>query len=272
VLRQVDIFSGVAGAAGADGGAGGAGSSSASAGGSESPSDTEDEENGPVAAGVFQARPRGTKAEEREMSDDIRTSRTLKNSSDAFFFLARATTERTTVAFFNTAEMRDTPEEIFFRKMHARKLMAAAEMDVFSSPPAMSSGPAGRAADLKTGTGSSTTPADMSEVHPPPPVGNKPAAAESEVESPPVSGDITMAAPETTAPVSKTTGRGMAIHGARSQVTKQARASASLTAAWTPIADDDEVKVVPMHQKKATDSAECAAEESSGNHENAENL
>jgi len=81
-----------------------------------------------------------------------------------------------------------------------------------------------------------------------------------------------MAAPETTAPVSKTTGRGMASRGARSQVTKQARASGELAAAWTTIADDDEVYVMPMHQKEAADSAECAAQESSGNDENVEDL
>jgi len=133
VLRQVDNCSGAAGAAGADGGAGGAGSFSASAGGSESPRDTEDEQNGLVAAGVFQARPRGTKAEEREMNNDIRTSRTLKNSSDALSALAWARTERTTVALFNTAEMRDAASEMFFRKMHARELMAAAGIDVSSS-------------------------------------------------------------------------------------------------------------------------------------------
>jgi len=53
VLRQVVRFSGAAGAAAADGAAGGASSSSASAGGRASPRDTEDEENGPPAAGVF---------------------------------------------------------------------------------------------------------------------------------------------------------------------------------------------------------------------------
>jgi len=153
VWRQVNKLRGAAGAAAADGGAGGPGSSSASAGGRASPSDTEDEENGPPTASVFQARPRGTKAAKREMSDDIRTSRTVKHSSDALLALARATTGRKTVAFFNTAEMRATPEAIAFRKMHARKLMAAAGMDVSYFPPAMSSGPAGTAAALETGTG-----------------------------------------------------------------------------------------------------------------------
>jgi len=162
VLSHVDKFSGAAGAAAADGGAGGAGSSIASAGGRASPSDSDEEENGPPPAGAFQSRPRGSKAAKREISEDIRASRTLKDSSDALLALARATTERTTVAFFNTAEMRDTPEAIAFRKMHARKLVAAAGTNSSKSPPAMSSGPAGTAAALGTDGGSSTAPAAVS--------------------------------------------------------------------------------------------------------------
>jgi len=262
VLRHVDMFSGAAGAAAADGAAGGAGFSSASSGGRASPSDTDEVENGPPAAGAFQSRPRGSKAAKREMSQDIRATRTLKDSSDALLALARATTERTTVAFFNTAEMRDTPEAIAFRKIHARKLMAAAGMDSSSSPPAMSSGPAGTAAALATDAGSSTAPvavsevyspppvgdkpaavesemharsstgpADVSEVHPPPPACNKPAAVESEVQSPRESGDNPPAAPATTDPVPKTTGLGRPSRSARSQVTKQAKAAAPLAAA-----------------------------------------
>jgi len=146
VLRHVDKFSGAAGAATADGGAGGAGSSSASDGGRASSSDTDEEENGPPAAGAFQSRPRGSQAAKREMSEGIRASRTLKDSSDALLALARETTERTTGAFLDTSEMRGTPEVIAFRKMHARKLMSAAGMDLSSSPPAMSSGPAKTAA------------------------------------------------------------------------------------------------------------------------------
>ena len=112
----------------------------------------------------------------------------------------------------------------------------------------------------------------MSEVHPPPPVGNKPAAADSEVESPPASGYITPAAPETRVPASKRTVRGTDSRGARSQVANQARTAAALAAAWKTIADDDEVYVVPMHQKKAAESGDCAAEETSGDNENAEDL
>jgi len=264
VLCHVDKFSGAAGAAAADGGAGGAGSSSASAGGRAFPRDTDEEENGPPAAGAFQSRPGGSKAAKREMSEDIRTSRTLKDSSDALLALTRATTERTTVALFNTAEMRDTPEAIAFRKMHARKLMAAAGMDLSSSPPAMLSGPAGTAAALATVAGWSTAPAPVSEVHPPPPVGNKPAAVESEVHSPPTSGDNTPAAPEATDPVPKTTSRGRPSRGARSQVTKQAKAAAALAAASTALDNDDEVYLVPIHHDKATDDADSAVQEASG--------
>jgi len=206
------------------------------------------------------------------MSEDIRASRTLKDSSDALMALARATTELTTVAFFNTAEMRDTPEAIAFRKMHARKLMAAAGMDLSSSPPAMSSGPAGTAAALATDAGSSTAPAAVWEVHPPPPVGNKPAAVESEVKSPPACGDNTRAAPATTAPVPKTTGRGTPSRGARSQVTKQAKAAAALAAASTTLDDDDEVYLVPMHHNQAADDADCAVEESGGDDDHSESL
>jgi len=272
VLRHVDNFRGAAGAAAADGGAGGAGSSIASAGGRASPSDADEEENGPAAAGAFQSRPRGSKAAKREMSEDVRASRTLKDSSDVLVALARATTERTTVALFNTAEMRDTPEAIVFREMHAPKLMAAAGMDLSSSPPVMSSGPAGTAAALATDAGSSTALAAVWEVHPPPPVGNKPAAVESEVHSPPVSGDNTPAAPATTAPVPKTTGRGTPSRGARSQVTKQAKAAAALAAASTTLDDVDEVGLVPMHQNQAADDADCAVEESGADDDHSESL
>ena len=49
----------------------------------------------------------------------------LKASTEALSALARATFERTTEAFFNSAEMRDTREAVAFRRSHARKLMAA---------------------------------------------------------------------------------------------------------------------------------------------------
>jgi len=295
VLRHVDKLSGAAGAAAADGGAGGAGSSSASAGGRASPSDTDDEEIGSPAAGAFQSRPRGSKAATHERSEDIHASRTFKDSSDALLALARATTEWTTVAFFNTAKMRDTPEAIAFRKMHARKLMSATGMDLSLSPPAMLSGRAGTAAALakyaRSSTApaavsevhlpppigntpaavesemharSSTAPADVLEVHSPPPVRNKPAAVESEVQSPPASGNNTQAAPATTFPAPKKTGPGTPSRGARSQVTKQTKAGAALAAASTTLDDDNEVNLVPMHHNKAADDADRAVQEASG--------
>jgi len=168
--------------------------------------------------------------------------------------------------------MRDTPEAIEFRKMHARKLMAAAGMDLYSSPPAMSSGPAGTAAALATDAGSSTSPAAVSEMHPPPPVGNKPSEVESEVQSPPASGDNTPAASATTAPVPKTTGRGTPSRGERSQVTKQAKATEALPLASSTLEDDDEVYLVPMHHNKVADDAQWAVEESSGDDDHSESL
>jgi len=303
VLRHVDKFSGAAGAAAADGAAGGAGSSIASAGGLASPSDSDDQKNGPPAAGAFQSLPHGSKAAKWEMGEDIRESRTLKDSSNALLALAPATTERTTVAFFNTSEMRGTLEAIAFRKMHAHKLMAAAGMNLSKSPPAISSVPAGPAAALATDAGSSTAPAAVSEentpppvgnkpaavesevhagsstapaavseVHPPPPVGNKPAAVESDWQLPPACGVNTPEAPATTAPVLKTKGRGTPSRGARSQVTKQAKATAALAAASTTLEDGDEVKVLHMHYNKAADDFNCAVEESGGDDEHSESL
>jgi len=69
----------------------------------------------------------------------------FKASTDTLSALAEATSERTTVAFFNSAEMRDTPEAVAFRRAYACKLMAAAGLalsppDTFSgtSPPPVS--------------------------------------------------------------------------------------------------------------------------------------
>jgi len=150
--------------------------------------------------------------------------------------------------------------------------MATAGMDLSSSLPAMSSGPAGTAVALATDAGSSTAPAAVSGVHPPPPVGNKPEAVRSEVQSPPASGDSTPAASATTHPVPKATGRGTPSRGARSQVTKQAKAVEALTAASTTLEDDDEVYFVPMHQNKVANDANCAIEDSSGDDDHSESM
>jgi len=303
VLRHVDDFTGAAGAATTDGGARGAGSFSASAGGRDSLSDLDEKGNGPPAAGAFQSRPCGSKTAKPDVSEDIRASRTLKDSSDALLSLARATTERTAVVFSNTAEMRDTPEAIAFRKIHARKLMAAAGMNLSLYPPAISSGPAKTAATLATDAvsstapaaaseehllspvgnkpasveskghaGSSTAPAVVSEVHPPSPVGIKLTEVESEEQSPPASGNNTPAAPTSKAHVLKTTAQSTPSRGARYQVTKQANAAAALAAATTTFEDHDEVCLVPMHHKKAADDADCAFEEPGGDDDHFDSL
>jgi len=149
VLRHVDKFSGAAGAAAADGGAAGAGSSCASRGGRSTSHSDEDAED--ADAGGYQSRPRGPKAAKRDKAEDIQASRMLKESTDALSVLARATSERTTVAIFNGAEMRDTPEAVAFRRAHPRKLMAAAGLDV--SPPGTLSSLAGTAAASTPATG-----------------------------------------------------------------------------------------------------------------------
>jgi len=176
------------------------------------------------------------------------------------------------VAFFNTSGMRDTPEATAFRKMHARKFMAADGTDLSSSAPAMSSVRAGTAAALETDVGSSTAPAAVSAVHPPPPVGNKPAAVGSEEQSPPASGDNTPAASATTAPVPKKKGRGTSSCGARSQMTKQAKAAEAFSVGSTTLEDGDDVYLVPMHHSKVADDADCAVEESSGDDDHSESL
>ena len=83
------------------------------------------------------------------------------------------------------------------------------------------------------------------------------------MQSPPASGDNTPAAPATTIPSQKKTGPGTQSRGARSQVTKQAKAAATLAAASTTLDDDDEVYFVPMHHNKAADDADCAVQEAS---------
>jgi len=57
----------------------------------------------------------------------------LKASTDAVCCLAHSTAERTTVAFFNTSEMRDIPEALALRCEHSIQLMAGAGLNV--APP-----------------------------------------------------------------------------------------------------------------------------------------
>jgi len=101
----------------------------------------------------------------------------LKASTDALSALAQATSERTTAAFFNSAEMRDTPQGVAFRRAHARKLMAAAGLalslpDTLSeaSPPAASTRHAPAAGESTPSTPaltSSSTPRMPPELEPP---------------------------------------------------------------------------------------------------------
>jgi len=128
VLRHVEEFSGAAGAAAADGGAAGAGSSGGSPSGRSKSDSEEDAED--AGAGGYQSRPCGSKAAKRDEAEDIQASHMLKASTDVLFALARETSERTTVAFVNSADMRDTPEAVSFRCAHARKLMAEAGLEV----------------------------------------------------------------------------------------------------------------------------------------------
>ena len=112
VLRHVDKFSGAAAAAAADGSAAGTRSSGGSPGGRSTSDSEEDAED--AGAGGYQSRPRSSKAAQRDKAEDIPASRMLKASTHAFSALARATSERTTVAFFFNAEMRDTSEAVAF--------------------------------------------------------------------------------------------------------------------------------------------------------------
>jgi len=166
VLRHVDKFIGAAGAAAADGGAAGARSAGGSPGGRSTNDSDEDGED--AGAGGYQSRPRGAKASKLEKAAGIQESRMFKASTDALSALAQATSERTTVAFFNSAEMRDMPEAVSLRRAHARKLMAAADLSLSppdslseASPPPASTGDAPAAGESTPSTPaltSSSTP------------------------------------------------------------------------------------------------------------------
>jgi len=198
VLRHVDKFSEAAGAAAADGGAAGAGSAGASPGGRSTSNSDEDGED--AGAGGYQSRSRGAKTAKREKAAGIQESRMFKASTDALSALAQATSECTTVAFFNSAEMRDTPESVAFRRAHARKLIAAAVLalsppDTFSeaSPPPASKGDAPAAGESTPSTPaltSSSTPLMPQAQEPPAGTAMVPAstpAASAPRGAPPVS-------------------------------------------------------------------------------------
>jgi len=101
VLRHVDKFSGAAGAAAADGGAAGAGSAGGSPGGRSTSDSDEDGED--AGSGGYQSRPRGAKDSMLDKTTGIQESRMFEASTDALSALAQATSERTTVAFYNSA-------------------------------------------------------------------------------------------------------------------------------------------------------------------------
>jgi len=296
VLRHVDKFSGAAGAAAADGGAAGAGSSGGSPGGrSTSDSDDDAEDAG---AGGYQSRPRGSKTAKRDKAEDIQASRMLNASTDALSALARAASERTTVAFFNSAEMRDTPEAVAFRRAHARKLMAAAGLDV--SPPGTLSSLAGTAAASTPATGADvpaeggatpSTPALTSTSTPRTPPALAPAqapaagaalvpafppAASSTGPEPPARA-VMEAAASTSAPPASADGSGAASRGRRSLMTKQAKAAAALAAASKTLDDEtDGVYVVPVFNMRDScaghveDKDEAEGDDSSDDKTNAE--
>jgi len=192
----------------------------------------------------------------------------LKSSMVALSALARATSSRTTVAFFNSAEMRDTPEAVAFRRAHARKLMAAAGLNV--SPPGTSSSLAGTAAASTPATGTDvpaeggatpSTPALTStstpRTPPAPAPAQAPAAGAALVPASPPAASITGpeppvrvvtegAASKSAAPASAD-GSGAASRGRRVLVTKQAKAVAALAAASKTLDDEnDGVYVVPL--------------------------
>jgi len=296
VLRHVDKLSGAAGAAAANGGAAGAGLSGGSPGG-RSTSDS-DEDAGDAGAGGYQSRPRGSKAAKRDKAEDIQASLMLKESMDALSALARATSERTTVAFCNSAEMRDTPEAVAFRHAHARKLMAAAGLDL--SPPGTLSSLAGMAAASTPATAADapaeggatpSTPALTSTSTPRTPpapapeqaqaagavlVPASPPAASITGPEPPVRA-VTEAAARTSAPPASADGSGAASRGQRSLVTKQTKAAAARAAASKTLDDEnDGVYVVPLVNTRDSgagrveDKDEAKGDDSSDDEINAE--
>jgi len=268
VLRHVDKFSGAAGAAAADGGAAGAGSAGGSPGGRSTSDSDEDGED--AGAGGYQSRPRGAKAAKRDKAAGIQESRMFKASTDALSALAQATAERTTVAFFNSAEMRDTPEAVAFRRAHARKLMAAAGLalsppDTLSeaSPPPASTGDAPAAGESTPSTPaltSSSTPRMPPAQEPPAGTAVVPAstpAASAPGGAPPASAVKTTTA-TVSSPAASAAGSGAASRGRRSLSTKQAKAAAALAAGSKTLDDEnDGIFVVPVFPVR-DDGADCS--------------
>ena len=267
VLPHVENFSGAAEAAAADGGAVGAGSAGGSPGGRSTSDSDEDGED--AGAGGYQSRPRDAKAGKRDKAAGIQESRMLKASTDALSTLVHATSERTTVAFSNSAEMRDTPEAVAFRRAHARKLMARAGLalsppDTLSeaSPPPASTGNAPAA-----GESTPSTLALTSTLKPRRPLAKEEAAgmavvpASTPAASAPGGAPPASAVETTTAtvssPAASAAGFGAESRGRRSLSTKQAKAAAALAAGSKTLDNEnDGIYVVPVFLVR-DDGADC---------------
>ena len=267
VLRHVENVSGAARAAAADGGGAGARSSGGSLGGRSTSTSDEDAED--AGAGGYQSQPRGSKAAKRDKMGDIQASRLLKSSTDALSALAGETSERTTVARFNSAEMRDTQEAVAFLRPHARKLMAVAGLDVSPkgtlsslAATAAASTPANGADVPAEGGATPSTPALTSTSTPRMPPAQAPAqapecagaalvpasppAASSTGREPPARGVMETAA-STSAPPASAEGSSAESRGRRSLVNKQAKAAAALAAASKTLDDEnDGIYVAPV--------------------------
>jgi len=183
----------------------------------------------------------------------------LKASTDALSALAQATSERTTVAFFNSAEMRDTPEAVAFRHAHARNLRAAAGLalsppDTLSgaSPPPASAGnapAAGESTPFTPALTSTSTPrirpaqeqaARTAVVPASTPEASAPGGA------PPASAVKTTTA-TVSSPAASAAGSGAASRGRRSLPRKQAKAAVALPAeSKTLDYENDGIYVVPV--------------------------
>jgi len=213
----------------------------------------------------------------------------LKESTDALSALAQATSERTTVAFFNSDEMRDTPEAVSFRRAHARKLMAAAGLalsppDTLSeaSPPPASTGnkPAARDSTPSTPALTSTSTPRM------PPAQEQAAGtavvpASTPAASAPGGAPPASAVKTTTATVyllvPSAAGSGAASRGRRSLSTKQSKAAAALAAGSKTLDyENDGIYVVPVFPVRdegadcTKDRQDAEGEDSSDEDSNAE--
>jgi len=222
----------------------------------------------------------------------------LKASTDVLSALARVTSERTTVAFVNSADMRDTPEAVSFRCAHARKLMAEAGLEV--SPTGTLSSLAATAAASTPATGADvpeqggatpSTPTLTSTSTPRMPPAQSPAQAPAAgaslvPASPPAANSTGPEPPEravmqraasTSAPPASADGSGAASRGRRSLVTTQSKAAAALSAASKKLDDDnDGIYVVPVFTTRdngaghTADKEEAEGDESIDDETNAE--